>query len=854
MFGLGRWLGRRGRSINVDDPNWPQQLLARFLEESHRAVEDIAPTIHPEFRQTVADDCQHADTLRSLVVFHDWEPEAAPVFSRIRILPADKRAVLLFEAVSLRERTREAYLDNEGLQEQDRDPAKQRASRENRMLGKLLDRLLADGADLGAEHLAMLIARFDVGDDILPIGPVLDLVEDHAARHGLPQQIREALVALVFRPGYWGFVGRHDRATPVQRILWVLAGRIAEDERATFEAAPQAVAMLADGGDEEAWKGYLALFESTERRRPTKRWLRKIDAAIERIGIQAFSERMADVLNAWALGEEPRELVFIDLKHLFWSVGQVADPVLSTALGAVVARCYREDPSYLSLGALDSLSRQGSMDAVIVLARLRRTFRKPECLQRTERELKSLAERMGLSENDLDEVCVPAFGLSAKGELRLTAGPFEAVVTLVEGAKAEVRWLRAGSTREQKSVPAEVKRGHERDLRRIRATARDIRDELRNQRRRLEGILAADREWEFPVWRERYLEHPLIAPMARGLIWRVEDGDRTTTVIWPDGAPIQADDRSPSWIGDRAIVRLWHPVDAHPGEVAAWREWMLRRGFRQPFKQAFRESYTLTPAELETETYSNRFAGHFVREAQFAAVGRSRHWWAPRLGGFDAGGLPAKVFRETRIRVEFWVEAVEDPALQTDSGLYLFGATDRVDFARFGERDSLPIDQVPPRVFSEAMRDVDLFVSVSSIGADPTWEDRGDHPEMSGYWSDYVDTALDAGDEMRRDVLAAILPRLKIAERCTLEDRHLFVRGNRLRYRINLRSGAVFAEPSGHHLCILADGKPRGGYERLLPFDDDTILSAILAKAFLLAADDKIEDPSIKSQIDAAAR
>jgi hypothetical protein len=35
----------------------------------------------------------------------------------------------------------------------------------------------------------------------------------------------------------------------------------------------------------------------------------------------------------------------------------------------------------------------------------------------------------------------------------------------------------------------------------------------------------------------------------------------------------------------------------------------------------------------------------------------------------------------------------------------------------------------------------------------------------------------------------------------------------------------------------------------MLPFEGDTILSIILSKAFLLAADDEITDPTILSQI-----
>ena len=37
----------------------------------------------------------------------------------------------------------------------------------------------------------------------------------------------------------------------------------------------------------------------------------------------------------------------------------------------------------------------------------------------------------------------------------------------------------------------------------------------------------------------------------------------------------------------------------------------------------------------------------------------------------------------------------------------------------------ITLEQVPPLIFSEIMRDVDLFVGVASVGNDPTWAAGG---------------------------------------------------------------------------------------------------------------------------------
>lgn len=46
-----------------------------------------------------------------------------------------------------------------------------------------------------------------------------------------------------------------------------------------------------------------------------------------------------------------------------------------------------------------------------------------------------------------------------------------------------------------------------------------------------------------------------------------------------------------------ASVRLWHPIREAADDVRAWRDFLLERGVRQPYKQAFRGIYLLTPAE-----------------------------------------------------------------------------------------------------------------------------------------------------------------------------------------------------------------------------------------------------------------
>lgn len=90
-------------------------------------------------------------------------------------------------------------------------------------------------------------------------------------------------------------------------------------------------------------------------------------------------------------------------------------------------------------------------------------------------------------------------------------------------------------------------------------------------------------------------------------------------------------------------------------------------------------------------------------------------------------------------------------------------------------------------------------------------------------------------------------PRSPFAERCHIAGDWLIVDGKRTTYRIHLGSGASQLAESGRHLCIV----PKGGEDDLdfLPSEGNPTLSLILSKAMLLAQDDRIEDPTILSQL-----
>jgi hypothetical protein len=287
-------------------------------------------------------------------------------------------------------------------------------------------------------------------------------------------------------------------------------------------------------------------------------------------------------------------------------------------------------------------------------------------------------------------------------------------------------------------------------------------------------------------------------------------------------------------------------MQSDTGHVLAWRGRLAKLGITQPFKQAHREIYVLTDAERTTGTYSNRFAGHIVEQHRFRALCQARGWNCPAFGGWDPGtGRPLKRLPERALQVEFWVEPVET-AVDEETFQFRYLATDQVRFVT-PAGEAVALEEVDRVLFSELMRDCDLFVGVTSIGSDPGFAARDD-AQFGQYWNEAAFGALSEAGKTRRAVLEDLLPGLAIAARCRVEDRYLVVEGKLGAYRIHLGSGNIQMEPSKQYLCIVQDRASARKNVRL-PFEGDDTLSVIISKAFMLVDDDNIKDPTIRSQI-----
>ncbi|WP_028452527.1 DUF4132 domain-containing protein [Chitinilyticum aquatile] len=343
---------------------------------------------------------------------------------------------------------------------------------------------------------------------------------------------------------------------------------------------------------------------------------------------------------------------------------------------------------------------------------------------------------------------------------------------------------------------------------------KDAWDTLKEQRRRFRAVLDDHlvRQTRFSGEQlDAARAHPVLYDLISKLVWVYDAGH---CGLYQLGQLSGLDD----FHDIEGSLRLAHPLDwMSNGTLAAWQQHAVALQLLQPIQQIFRALYVPTPAELESGTVSQRYAHRWVKTRIAAGIFRQRGWRPSGYSGNAEHHRPLGEGYSAHIDFDFHAHFfTEVDTLQTT------GVTFRRD------SQDVPLASVPPILFSEAMRDLDLMIARSLVN------DTGE---------------FTSGETLaaRHALLQALAPALG-GERLRLDERHAHVTGRLANYRVNLASAHIHIEP-GAYLCVIPDWSQAQGKLRL-PFEDSDIRTAeIISKIVMLLDDDRIGDESILRQI-----
>lgn len=279
----------------------------------------------------------------------------------------------------------------------------------------------------------------------------------------------------------------------------------------------------------------------------------------------------------------------------------------------------------------------------------------------------------------------------------------------------------------------------------VTAEARSLRTAYGRELTRIEALLATGRSWPYEEWRRVYLDNPITRTVAARLVWRMEhSGGRLVDVLpsadggvsaaRPATAPEDAVPGAHGGAGDRRTaepprdampetVRLWHPRELEPEQLAAWRAIRDELRLVQPFDQIERDFTRVDPDPDGTEL--NQYAAVALSGRAFGAALDRLGWHSRRSRPGPAADAVRLVYRDfpddgLSVAVSCREIAGPDGAEVVLGAGWLHRAKDRA-------RTPLPLGCVPPRVYSEALRDIAVLARVAHGAADDGVSDTIEH-------------------------------------------------------------------------------------------------------------------------------
>ncbi|NOX58914.1 MAG: DUF4132 domain-containing protein [Planctomycetes bacterium] len=401
----------------------------------------------------------------------------------------------------------------------------------------------------------------------------------------------------------------------------------------------------------------------------------------------------------------------------------------------------------------------------------------------------------------------------ARGPVEVSVDETTVSLAITPAGDPQLTVVKKGRT--LKSVPAKLRK-HE-PIAEMRSRVTELRRQRSRMRLSLEQSMCRGDAFSLAELQE-FFAHPMLRPMVERLIF-VGSGE---LIGYPQekGRVLRNHRGDVEPIGKKDTLRIAHSIDLlDRGEWSAWQRDCFSAERVQPFKQIFRETYPKTANELDKCDFTRRYAGHQVNPRQALALLKQRQWvFTPEEG-------VRKTFHDERLIAQVWFQqAFCTPAEIEDLTL------EGVVFLRrcTVKHESVAITDLPDRLFSEAMRDLDLVVSVAHAG--------GVDPEASA-----------STVEMRATLVRETCQLLRLSN-VRIDGHHVKIDGKRGSYSVHLGSATTNVLPGRILIIVAVHSQYRG--RLFLPFaDDDPKTAEVLSKTLLLARDDEIKDPSILEQI-----
>ena len=372
--------------------------------------------------------------------------------------------------------------------------------------------------------------------------------------------------------------------------------------------------------------------------------------------------------------------------------------------------------------------------------------------------LLSIAEARNVSLRELRDQVVSTHGFDPSGVKIIDLGRQKLVATILPNMTIELR-------NEKDKVIRSIPKGGKDDDPTKRAEAADwlanSRKELKRfateQASRLEEMMIAGFEWTVPLWRSRFLDRPLLGILAQRILWTARNPTTNTSRTFRVAEDFTFADENDDELQfeDTEIITISHPMNWTGEEQATWKRIAIDYDLSPLFPQWDRETHLPTDEEKRGNEIT-RFYGRTVDHRQLRSR-LARSGW--QMGHIKESGatsifhlrsfLPSE--KDLLNNVESTVRGItvgKDPMDNLIINALCFhdpisiapNYTEAIDvslahliFARGSDykdlytwqlnelvsgNDRLSIAEVPPRMFSEVMRDIEMLTRGATLSED----------------------------------------------------------------------------------------------------------------------------------------
>jgi len=421
------------------------------------------------------------------------------------------------------------------------------------------------------------------------------------------------------------------------------------------------------------------------------------------------------------------------------AVGVFGDDELVRQLASLVRAWPGESAAARAQQGLDVLVVHGGDTALLQVSLIAEKSKFAGLKKGAAERIGAIAERRGLTRDELADRLVPTFGLDEDAGAILDFGPRRFTVTfdeqLVPRVKDEAGTLLKDLPKPAKADDADKAKAAKSRLSGLKKDVKAVADVLL---RRLERAMLEGRAFDAGVFRTCFVEHPLSFHVARRLLWEARDvdgqrlglfrlaEDRTfadehddawNSSLWRSAKDLNNQDYSTtSWsnLPRGAQVAVAAPLELDDATLARWSGLFADYELLQPFAQLGRGRHRVADTE-RTATALTRFAGRTLSAPKLVFGLESRLWrreGAGDGGSFgshdrELGGVRATVSYDGAVAMGF-IE--ESEALTITDVTFATTRPLRVAGREIPAKTTLTLGDVPLALFSEVVADLEAVL------------------------------------------------------------------------------------------------------------------------------------------------